>query len=177
MPRWLARNKTGDRPDGGDGPYSCRHSINHYIGCSDPPYDFGLWGALIGRLGRHLVDRYGIEEVASKWSFEVWNVSVPFWPYCSMPTYYPWQGGGVHRGFPLLSHSLAAAIRHTTSKDYSSRACTGPRFKEVFLYLGMHGTHTHSWPDKLGIGSRPVDRLAWSCSCLAGTAPRAPPPQ
>ena len=28
-------------------------------------------------------------------------------------------GGGFHRGFPLLSQSLAAAIRHTTSKDYS----------------------------------------------------------
>ena len=72
MPRWLARNKTGTSPDGGDGPYSCSHSINHYIGCSDPPYDFELWGALIGRLGQHLVDRYGIEEMAAKWSFEVW---------------------------------------------------------------------------------------------------------
>ena len=28
-------------------------------------------------------------------------------------------GGGFHRGFPLLSQSLAAAICHTTSKDYS----------------------------------------------------------
>ena len=27
--------------------------------------------------------------------------------------------GGFHRGFPLVSHSLAAAILHTTSKDYS----------------------------------------------------------
>ena len=28
-------------------------------------------------------------------------------------------GGVFHRDFPLLSQSLAAAIRHTTSKDYS----------------------------------------------------------
>ena len=28
-------------------------------------------------------------------------------------------GGGLHRSFPLLSQSLAAAILHTTSKDYS----------------------------------------------------------
>jgi hypothetical protein len=27
--------------------------------------------------------------------------------------------GGFHRGFPLLRQSLAAAILHTTSKDYS----------------------------------------------------------
>jgi hypothetical protein len=73
MPRWLARNKTGRSPKGGDGPYSCRHSINHYIGCSDPPYDFDLWGQLIFKLGKHLVERYGIDEMASRWSFEVWN--------------------------------------------------------------------------------------------------------
>ena len=29
-------------------------------------------------------------------------------------------GGGFHRGFPLLSQSLATAIRHTTSKDCST---------------------------------------------------------
>jgi len=71
MPRWLARNKTGTSPTGGDGPYSCRHSINHYIGCSDPPYDFSLWGDLIGKLGAHLVERYGIDEMADRWAFEV----------------------------------------------------------------------------------------------------------
>eukprot|EP01052_Picozoa_sp_SAG31_P018200 SAG31_NODE_1279_length_9036_cov_1.858454_7_plen_103_part_00 len=82
MPRWLARGKvgaapaTGAGPDtDGDGPYSCTHSINHYIGCSDPPYDFDLWGELIYKLGRHLIERYGEDEMASKWAFEVWNVS------------------------------------------------------------------------------------------------------
>jgi xylan 1,4-beta-xylosidase len=76
MPRWLARNKSGYSPDGGDGPYSCTHSINHYIGCSDPPYDFDLWGDLIYKLGRHLVERYGEEEIANKWEFEVWYASI-----------------------------------------------------------------------------------------------------
>ena len=34
-------------------------------------------------------------------------------------------GGGVHRGFPLLSQSLAAAFLHTTSKDCIARVgCT-----------------------------------------------------
>eukprot|EP01051_Picozoa_sp_SAG22_P001474 SAG22_NODE_58_length_23645_cov_16.637943_14_plen_147_part_00 len=79
MPRWLARGKvgaapvSGGRPDpDGDGSYSCTHSINHYIGCSDPPYDFELWGDLIYKLGRHLVERYGEDELAEKWAFEVW---------------------------------------------------------------------------------------------------------
>ena len=30
------------------------------------------------------------------------------------------QGGGFHRGFPLLSQSLAAVVLHTTSKDLQS---------------------------------------------------------
>jgi beta-xylosidase len=48
--------------------------LSHYIGCSDPPYDFDLWGNLIYKLGAHLVERYGEEELGNKWAFEVWNV-------------------------------------------------------------------------------------------------------
>lgn len=37
-----------------------------------PPKDWALWSDLIRRFARHLVARYGIDEV-SKWYFEVWN--------------------------------------------------------------------------------------------------------
>jgi xylan 1,4-beta-xylosidase len=37
-----------------------------------PPRDYGSWAALIERLVRHWVDRYGVREVRS-WFFEVWN--------------------------------------------------------------------------------------------------------
>jgi xylan 1,4-beta-xylosidase len=37
-----------------------------------PPRDYAEWGALIGTLARHWVDRYGAEEVR-RWPFEVWN--------------------------------------------------------------------------------------------------------
>lgn len=44
-----------------------------------PPKDPAKWGALIEAFCRHLVDRYGIEEVAS-WYFEVWNEpNIDFW--------------------------------------------------------------------------------------------------
>ena len=36
------------------------------------PHDWEAWGALCGALAAHLVDRYGIDEVA-QWGFEVWN--------------------------------------------------------------------------------------------------------
>ncbi len=45
----------------------------------NPPSDYGNWGALVEAFARHLVERYGIEEV-SQWIFEVWNEpNIDFW--------------------------------------------------------------------------------------------------
>lgn len=38
-----------------------------------PPKDRDRWADLIRELVRHLIDRYGVEEVVWRWSFEVWN--------------------------------------------------------------------------------------------------------
>ncbi|MGA7108661.1 MAG: glycosyl hydrolase family 39 [Terracidiphilus sp.] len=44
-----------------------------------PPKDYAKWDALIHAFARHLVDRYGIDEV-SQWYFEVWNEpNIDFW--------------------------------------------------------------------------------------------------
>lgn len=44
-----------------------------------PPKDWGKWDDLISHFARHLIDRYGIEEV-SQWYFEVWNEpNLDFW--------------------------------------------------------------------------------------------------
>jgi xylan 1,4-beta-xylosidase len=44
-----------------------------------PPKDWKRWGDLIEQFGRHLVERYGIDEV-SQWYFEVWNEpNIDFW--------------------------------------------------------------------------------------------------
>ncbi len=44
-----------------------------------PPKDWDKWGQLIENFGRHLVERYGLDEVA-KWYFEVWNEpNLDFW--------------------------------------------------------------------------------------------------
>jgi xylan 1,4-beta-xylosidase len=50
-----------------------------YRGNTTPPSDMAQWGQLVGVLGKHLVERYGIEEV-SRWNFEVWNEpNIVFW--------------------------------------------------------------------------------------------------
>ena len=44
-----------------------------------PPKSWDKWSDLITHLARHLVDRYGIDEV-SRWYFEVWNEpNIDFW--------------------------------------------------------------------------------------------------
>ncbi|MGZ4816961.1 MAG: GH39 family glycosyl hydrolase, partial [Terriglobales bacterium] len=44
-----------------------------------PPKDYAKWDALMKAFAQHLVDRYGIEEVA-QWYFEVWNEpNIDFW--------------------------------------------------------------------------------------------------
>jgi xylan 1,4-beta-xylosidase len=44
-----------------------------------PPKDYAKWDDLITRFTEHLVQRYGIEEVAT-WYFEVWNEpNIDFW--------------------------------------------------------------------------------------------------
>jgi xylan 1,4-beta-xylosidase len=44
-----------------------------------PPKDYTKWDGLIRAFAQHLVDRYGIDEVA-QWYFEVWNEpNIDFW--------------------------------------------------------------------------------------------------
>jgi len=44
-----------------------------------PPKDYDRWGKLISAFAKHLIDRYGIDEV-SQWYFEVWNEpNLDFW--------------------------------------------------------------------------------------------------
>ncbi len=54
-----------------------------------PPKDYALWDAMITAFAQHLIDRYGIAEVAT-WDFEVWNEpNLDFWGgRPNMPTYY-----------------------------------------------------------------------------------------
>lgn len=54
-----------------------------------PPKDYKKWDDLIHAFAQHLVDRYGIEEVA-QWYFEVWNEpNIDFWSGDpKQPTYF-----------------------------------------------------------------------------------------
>jgi xylan 1,4-beta-xylosidase len=44
-----------------------------YRAIISPPKDWERWAALTGDLAAHLIERYGRDEVVSRWAFEVWN--------------------------------------------------------------------------------------------------------
>jgi xylan 1,4-beta-xylosidase len=48
-------------------------TIFTYQGIISPPSDWDRWADLVRRLAAHLVQRYGRDEVVSRWAFEVWN--------------------------------------------------------------------------------------------------------
>ena len=56
---------------------------------TSPPKDYALWDAMMKALATHLIDRYGIDEVAT-WKFEVWNEpNLDFWGgKPKQPTYF-----------------------------------------------------------------------------------------
>jgi xylan 1,4-beta-xylosidase len=55
------------------------HHSFWYHPITSAPANYARWDALISALARHLIERYGIEEV-SRWYFEVWNEpNLDFW--------------------------------------------------------------------------------------------------
>ena len=45
----------------------------------NPPNSYEKWGSLVGAFTRHVVERYGIDEI-SQWYFEDWNEpNIDFW--------------------------------------------------------------------------------------------------
>jgi len=48
-------------------------TVFDYAAIVSPPKDWDRWHDLVRDLVRHVVDRYGLDEVREHWSFEVWN--------------------------------------------------------------------------------------------------------
>jgi xylan 1,4-beta-xylosidase len=48
-------------------------TVFSYGAIISPPRDWDRWAGLVRDLAAHLVDRYGRDEVVSRWAFEVWN--------------------------------------------------------------------------------------------------------
>ena len=80
-----------------------------------PPKDWDKWDDLVYQFTKHLVDRYGLDEV-QKWYFEVWNEpNIDFWAGEPKQSTY-WE---------LYDHS-AAAVKRVSPSLACRRSGHGP---------------------------------------------------
>jgi xylan 1,4-beta-xylosidase len=108
-----------------------------------PPRSYALWDGLMKRFAQHLVDRYGIEEVA-QWYFEVWNEpNIDFW-------------GGVPRQksyFELYAHTARALKSVSPRLRVGGPATAAASWVPAFLkYAAKNGVpvdfvSTHAYAD------------------------------
>ena len=88
-----------------------------------PPKDWAKWDDLIYQFTKHLVDRYGLDEVA-KWYFEVWNEpNIDFWVGDPKQATY----------FELYDHSAAAVKRVSTRLRVGGPATAQAAWADAFI--------------------------------------------
>jgi xylan 1,4-beta-xylosidase len=88
-----------------------------------PPKDWGKWDDLIYQFTKHLVDRYGLDEV-QKWYFEVWNEpNIDFWAGEPKQTTY-WE---------LYDHSAAAVKRVSQRLRIGGPATAQAAWADAFI--------------------------------------------
>ena len=122
-----------------------------------PPKDIKLWNDLMTALARHLVERYGIDEVA-QWYFEVWNEpNIDFW-------------GGVPRGetyFDLYANTArslkAVSARLRVGGPATAAAAWIPQFLAFCArnHVPVDFVSTHGYADE------PVKRLLGTDEVIA----------
>jgi xylan 1,4-beta-xylosidase len=151
-----------------------------------PPRDYARWDALIAAFAAHLIDRYGIDEVA-QWYFEVWNEpNLDFWAGVPAQATYWTLYDHTARALKLVNSRLrvggpstaqaawvSAFIGHTSEQhvplDFvSTHVYANDAAKDVF------GTHEHipraemvcraakKVHDEVTASSRPSIPIIWS---------------
>ena len=88
-----------------------------------PPKDWAKWDDLIYQFTKHLVDRYGLDEVA-RWYFEVWNEpNIDFWVGEPKQATY----------FELYDHSAAAVKRVSSRLRIGGPATAQAAWADAFI--------------------------------------------
>ncbi len=121
-------------------------TVMAYGGNITVPKDFGMWGDLIEAFARHLLERYGEEEVRT-WFFEVWNEP-------NLPVFW----NGTMEDYFLLYETTARAVKKVCSDFLVGGPATSinawiPEFrnycKEKSVPLDFISTHHYPTDDPM----------------------------
>ncbi len=144
-----------------------------------PPKSMERWDDLIRHFGQHLVDRYGIDEVA-QWYFEVWNEpNIDFW-------------NGIPRDksyFELYAHTARALKEVNTRLRVGGPATAAAHWIPEFLkytvdnhvpvdFVSTHGYADDTVEDMLGTSENiPMDeRVCRAAAKVRGEIKSSPTP-
>jgi xylan 1,4-beta-xylosidase len=164
-----------------------RQTIFDYHGITSPPKDYRKWAEFIGAFARHLMQRYGSEEVVT-WPFEVWNepdLSIPFlgtsW-HGTMEDYYrlydftaqALKGADprIRVGGPAAAkaESIEPFLKHVAT---ASPATGGSRSPLDFLSVHVYSGLPLDWRalcERYGLKDLPVYYTEWGVSAQLGAA-------
>jgi xylan 1,4-beta-xylosidase len=168
--------------------FNPKQTVFAYRSITSPPKSYAKWGTLVQEFTRHLVGRYGREEVES-WYFEVWNE-----PDLHMPLFGDFWHGSPEDYFQLYDRA-AEAIKSVDSRlQVGGPAAATPAFIGPFLDhvastanapgrtrrvpLDFLSYHAYSSPlldwrpllERLGFPDLPVFYTEWGVSARAGEA-------
>src|SRR5215831_799050 len=131
-----------------------------------PPKDYAKWDEMISQFTKHLVDRYGIDEV-SQWYFEVWNEpNIDFWAGDPKQATY----------FELYDHTARALKAVNPRLRVGGPATAQAAWADVFIrhvteaqvpadFISTHVYGNDSTQDVFGAGG-PISREQMVCRAV-----------
>jgi xylan 1,4-beta-xylosidase len=114
-----------------------------------PPKDYAMWGELVYRFTRHMVERYGAAEVAT-WYFEVWNE----------PDIGYWQGTPAEY-LKLYDYSVAGVRKALPTAKVGGPAATGPGSARATTFLQNFFKHCANDKSAATGGPIPLDFVSF----------------
>ena len=116
-----------------------------------PPKDYGRWDALMRAFAQHLVDRYGIDEVA-QWYFEVWNEpNIDFWAGDPKQTTYFALYDHTARALKSVSPRLRVGGPATAAAHWVPEFLSHAKEQQVpVAFVSTHGYADDSVEDMFG---------------------------
>jgi xylan 1,4-beta-xylosidase len=162
-----------------------KQTIFDYHAITSPPRDYQKWSDFVGAFARHLIQRYGREEVVS-WPFEVWNepdLSLPFvgsfWHGTQDDYYrlYDFSAQALKAADPRIQvggpaaakmESVEPFLRHVTTANFANGGSRSPLdFLSVHAYSGLPLDFKNLY-ERYGFKNLPVYYTEWGLSARLG---------
>lgn len=131
------------------GPYEVPYPNTLRGSVQSPPKDYAMWGELVYRVTKHLVERYGADQVRT-WYFEVWNEpDISYWH------------GTEDQYLKLYDYSVDGVRRALPDAKVGGPAATGPGGERAIHFLERFLEHCAKEKSAANGGAIPLDFISF----------------